>query len=137
MLGLTEAEHAEDRPDASLLLITPVVCPVPDRSAGAPKLSGTKPILLREGSRARSIYGGSRTNETYFCNFELNLAYRELFERSGLAITGEGPGGEARIAELPSHPFFLGTLYQPQRASHPGQPHPLIHAFVRAAAGEG
>src|SRR5438132_1574661 len=39
-----------------------------------------------------------------------------------------------RVLELPSHPFFLGTLFVPQTRSTPERPHPLVIAFVRAGA---
>jgi CTP synthase (UTP-ammonia lyase) len=43
-------------------------------------------------------------------------------------------GGEARIVELPDHPFFLATLFVPQTSSAAGHPHPIVAAFARAAA---
>jgi CTP synthase (UTP-ammonia lyase) len=33
---------------------------------------------------------------------------------------------------LPAHPFFIGTLFQPERSALTGQSHPLIEAFVKA-----
>ena len=39
-----------------------------------------------------------------------------------------------RIAELPGHPFFLATLFQPELAAEP-RPHPIIRAFAAAATG--
>ncbi len=38
--------------------------------------------------------------------------------------------GEARVFELPSHPFFIGTLFQPERAALNQQLHPIIAAFL-------
>lgn len=40
--------------------------------------------------------------------------------------------GDIRAAELPAHPFFIGTLFQPERSALRGERHPLIEAFVRA-----
>jgi CTP synthase (UTP-ammonia lyase) len=34
---------------------------------------------------------------------------------------------------LEGHPFFVATLYQPERAVLAGRSHPLIAAFVAAA----
>jgi CTP synthase (UTP-ammonia lyase) len=36
-------------------------------------------------------------------------------------------------AELPGHPFFIGTLFQPQLSSTAATPHPIIRAFCVAA----
>ena len=38
-----------------------------------------------------------------------------------------------RIAELPEHPFYLGTQYHPEFKSRPNRPHPLFTAFIEAA----
>ncbi|MGE5206215.1 MAG: hypothetical protein ACM3PW_11395 [Chlamydiota bacterium] len=43
-------------------------------------------------------------------------------------------GGEARAVELVGHPFFVATLFQPQLSSSPEKPHPLLTAFIQAAA---
>ncbi|WP_432924796.1 hypothetical protein ACQPZZ_30715 [Microbispora sp. CA-135349] len=51
---------------------------------------------------------------------------------SGLRFTGHDDEGEARVAELPGHPFYLVTLFQPELAER--QPHPLVLAFAAAAA---
>ncbi|HEY6492962.1 MAG TPA: hypothetical protein VIZ43_06785 [Trebonia sp.] len=38
-----------------------------------------------------------------------------------------------RIAELPGHPFFPCTLFQPELHGDGSQPHPIIRAFTVAA----
>ncbi|HVM66389.1 MAG TPA: hypothetical protein VMU14_16085 [Acidimicrobiales bacterium] len=40
--------------------------------------------------------------------------------------------GEPRAIERTDHPFFVGTLYQPQLQSTPQRPHPVWLGFVRA-----
>jgi hypothetical protein len=35
--------------------------------------------------------------------------------------------------ELPSHRFFVATLFVPQTSSAPDAPHPLIGAYLAAA----
>jgi CTP synthase (UTP-ammonia lyase) len=135
VLGRTDLEHEEDAPKAGKLLIHAVSCPVPDRAEGEPKLSGpAQRVHIREDSRAREILETDRIHEEYFCNFELNPDYDELFEEHGLEFTGFGDRGDSRIFEIPAHPFFIGTLFQPQRRSREGKPHPLVVAFVEAAS---
>jgi len=46
---------------------------------------------------------------------------------------GEDSDGNARIIELASHPFFMATLFLPQFSSKPGNPHPVVVAFLKAA----
>lgn len=136
VLGRSDLESAEDHPEAERHLLVPVACAVPDRAEGAPALSGTLRIHIREDSKAREILGTDRIEEEYFCNYELNPDYDELFEETGLEFTGFGDRGESRIFEIPAHPFYIGTLFQPQRKSRPGSPHPFAVALVQAAARE-
>ena len=132
-MGLADADSAEHGVPSSNLLITAVACPMPDRSAGAPNLHGAASIRLRRGTRAWVIYGRDEVSERYFCNYEVNPAYRDALEAAGLALSGFSENGDIRIAELPTHPFFIATLFQPQLSSEAGHPHPLIRAFVQVA----
>jgi CTP synthase len=40
------------------------------------------------------------------------------------------------IMELPrsAHPFFMGTQFHPELKSRPLSPHPVLKAFMKAAA---
>jgi CTP synthase (UTP-ammonia lyase) len=51
-----------------------------------------------------------------------------------LKIAGVDDGRNVRIVELSDHRFFIATLFMPQFSSSPDRPHPLILAFVKAAA---
>jgi CTP synthase (UTP-ammonia lyase) len=133
VLGIADAEHAEDAPEAANPIIVPVACAVPNRAAGAPRLSGGLRIRFAPDSRARELYGVEAIDEEYFCNYEVRPDYRETLERSDARVTGVGPDGEVRVVELPRHRYWIATLYQPQRSSRPGAPNPLVRAFVAAA----
>ncbi len=85
------------------------------------------------GTLAHRIYGTAEATEQFACNYGLNPAYRERFAGSALKISSVGPEDEARIVELPAHPFFMATLFLPQASSSPARPHPLIVAYLRAA----
>jgi CTP synthase (UTP-ammonia lyase) len=43
------------------------------------------------------------------------------------------PDNEVRVAELLTHPFFIGTLYQPELTALNDKLHPLVLAFAKAA----
>jgi CTP synthase (UTP-ammonia lyase) len=133
VLGIHDAEHAEDSLDAKNPIIVPVACAVPDRRPGAPKLSGALRIHFRSESKIHEVYDRDAADEEYFCNYEVSPAYRQILERSDARITGVGPDGEIRVLELPQHRFYVATLFQPQRSSRPGAPNPLIRAFVGTA----
>jgi len=53
---------------------------------------------------------------------------------AGFPVVARGPNGEIRAIESPTHRFYIATLFQPQLTSKPGKPHPLVLAFVQAAA---
>ncbi len=119
-------------PNASTPLIVPVSCPVTERPKDAPLLWGRLKVKVSPDSLAFRIYQQSEVEEAFSCNYELNSAFRETIEGTGMHITGVGENGEARIVELPNHRFFLATLYQPQLSSEAGWPHPLITAYLEA-----
>jgi CTP synthase (UTP-ammonia lyase) len=126
VLGQRDAEHAEDAPDATKLLISRLSCSLVEKSGV---------IVLSKGSRLSAIYGADSTLEMYHCNFGLNPTYESCFDSySDLHICGRDQQGEVRAVELPAHPFFVATLFQPERAALRGQEHPLVTEFVKAAA---
>ena len=57
-----------------------------------------------------------------------------LEETKNLKFTGFDTLAQARAFELLNHPFFIGTLFQPERSALENKEHPLIKAFVKAAA---
>ncbi len=50
-----------------------------------------------------------------------------------MKITGADESGEPRVVELTNHPFFIATLFQPERSALRGELHPLISAYLEAA----
>jgi CTP synthase (UTP-ammonia lyase) len=85
------------------------------------------------GSRAAAAYGADEAVEDYYCNYGLSPAFRPRLEEAGLHVTGVDGEGEVRVVELPSHPFFLATLFCFQTRSRADRPHPLVTAFVDVA----
>ena len=92
-------------------------------------------IHLRSGSAVADIYGVDIVHEAYHCSFGVNREYLGLFDDSPMDFTGFDADGDPRVLEIASHPFFVGTAFQPERAALQGRSHPLIEALVRAAAG--
>ncbi len=125
VLGVADAEHAEEHPTAGPLYVTPLACSL---------VGMTERVILRDGTRAFRIYGRSESDEQFHCRFGLNPEHRSEIEEGGLRTSGVDRTGEVRVMELPRHRFFLGTLFVPQVSSLPDRPHPLILALVGAAA---
>jgi CTP synthase (UTP-ammonia lyase) len=133
VLKIADADTAEHGSNSSNIIISPVACALPNRAAGAPKLSGENQISLTPGTLLERIYGADDATEEYFCNYEVNRAYEQHFREAGLIVSARGPTGEVRAIELADHPFFIATLFQPQLSSKAAE-HPVIEAFLRAAA---
>jgi CTP synthase (UTP-ammonia lyase) len=125
--GIAGADHAETNASAADIVVTKLSCSLVEQSGE---------IVFAPGSRLHEIFQGRPARGEYRCSYGFNPAYRPQFESAGLCFTGFDFTGEIRAAELPSHPFFIGTLFQPERSALRGEPHPLIRAFVRAAATE-
>jgi len=135
VLGIGDADSEENNSSSRNIVIRPVSCAIPDRSPGAPKLSGRIPeIRLQPGSYLQSFYGQEVVEEEYFCNFEINPDFEWAAMEAGFPVVARGPNGEVRAIESPTHRFFVATLFQPQLSSTPDTPHPVVMAFVQAAA---
>jgi CTP synthase (UTP-ammonia lyase) len=123
VLGIDDAEHAETNPDADELVVIPLACSL---------VGQQHPVLIEPDTLAAELYRGTETVEPFFCSFGLNPRYRPALEQGGIRFSGFDQDGEARILELPEHPFFLATLYVPQAASTKASPHPVLTGFINA-----
>jgi CTP synthase (UTP-ammonia lyase) len=112
-------------PSAPNPLVAPLVCSLVEE---------TGEILLERGSRLAAIYGVSSVIEGYHCRYGLNPLYAERLRSGPLRIGARDTSGDVRAVELHGHPFFFGTLYQPERSALEGHTHPLVTAFVAAAS---
>ncbi|MEK7706087.1 MAG: CTP synthase [Myxococcota bacterium] len=103
------------------------------RKGGTMRL-GAYPCALREGSVARKLYQRAEISERHRHRFEVNNAYREPLEKTGLRIAGTSPNGDlVEMVELADRPFFLGCQFHPEFKSKPFAPHPLFAGFIAAA----
>jgi len=124
VIGIKDADHLESNPETSKDVITVLSCSMVEKDGD---------IFLEEGSAVKRIFNSDKTNETYHCNYGFNENDLELLKKSELRISGYDENKEVRIVELKNHPFFIATLFQPERSSLKNQNHPLIDAFVEAA----
>jgi CTP synthase (UTP-ammonia lyase) len=131
--GIKDGQHGDYGTTGGTPVIVRVACPVADRAPGAAALSGRIRMTVDPTSQAFHIYGRERINEEFACNWELNPEFRPALEKAGLRIVGWDEAGQTRITELPGHPFFIGTMFQPQLSSTAAVPHPVVRAFCAAA----
>ncbi len=127
VLGWADAEHAEAAPRAARPVIVPLACAL---------VEVTDKVRLRPGSRIAAAYGATEAIEGYRCRYGLNEAFRATLVSGALRLTAEDEAGDIRALELQDHPFFVATLFQPERAALTGRLPPLVAAFARAAASQ-
>ncbi|MEP1421498.1 MAG: CTP synthase [Erythrobacter sp.] len=96
---------------------------------------GAYEAKLSANSRTSDIYGGaSSISERHRHRYEVNSAYIEPLESSGLVFSGMSPDGLLpEIVERPDHPWFVGVQFHPELKSKPFDPHPLFAGFIAAA----
>ncbi len=89
---------------------------------------------IAKGSTAYKAYESAKISERHRHRYEVNMAYRDAFEKVGMVFSGTSPGGKLpEIAELKDHPWFVGVQFHPELKSRPFAPHPLFAAFIKAA----
>jgi len=95
---------------------------------------GAYEAVLGGNSHAAAIYGATRISERHRHRYEINAAYRERLEATGLVFSGLSPDGLLpEIVERPDHPWFIGVQFHPELKSKPFDPHPLFASFIEAA----
>ena len=124
-LGWTDAEHAELSPQAQNLLIAPLSCALLDVS---------EHVHLVSGSRIAELYGVREISEQYLCRYGLADAFVEPLMAQALKASGHDQAGAVRAIELEDHPFFIATLFQPERAALEGRLPPVVAGLVGACA---
>lgn len=125
VLGL-DAEHAETAPDAALQMITPLSCSMVEQTGVV------RPIV---GTRIAELYGQREGSEGYHCNYGLNPDFVSRLQEGGMVVSALDDAGEVRAMELPDHPYYLITLFQPERRALKGEVHPVVSGFIQAAQG--
>jgi CTP synthase (UTP-ammonia lyase) len=124
--GLDGVAHAENDPEASDCVIVALACSLVGHEVA---------VRVAPGTLAESVLRSDRVVERYLCGYGPADGYLDILEAHGLVLSGRDDAGEVRIAELPGHPFFLATLFQPELSGDGSRAHPVVRAFAAAAAG--
>lgn len=124
VLGLRDADHQESNPAAANPIIAKLSCALVEKS---------ETLMLAKDSRLRGIYDSPHATEPYHCSYGINPQFQDSLADSNLLFSAFDTAGAARAFELKNHPFYIATLFQPERSALTGQTHPLIAAFLKAA----
>ena len=119
--GIRDASHAEYGASGTPV-ITPLAC----------SLNGQEiTVELMLDSLLARLHGAAQSTEFTTCNYGLALDAQHLAGEHGMSVSAIDDTGEVRAIERTDHPFFMGTLYQPQLRSKPGQPHPVFVGLLK------
>jgi CTP synthase len=95
---------------------------------------GAYDCTLSPTSRIAELYGSHKISERHRHRYEVNTAYKDRIEATGLKFVGMSPEGDLpEVVELQDHPWFIGVQFHPEFKSRPFAPHPLFMGFVGAA----
>ena len=105
-----------------------------DKDLGGTMRLGSYDAKLQNNSKIRKIYKSKLIKERHRHRYEVNIAYREKFEKKGMIFSGLSPDNQLpEIIELKNHPWFIGVQFHPEFKSRPLAPHPLFSSFIKAA----
>ena len=126
MAGVSGATSAELDPDGDALVVAPLACAL---------YGERRTVTPVPGTRLAAICGTEPFDGHHQCGYGLADAYEAVLARAGVVISAHAPDAGVEGVELPDHPFFLATAFQPQvGSSQSGAVHPLIAALLVAAA---
>jgi CTP synthase (UTP-ammonia lyase) len=116
--GLHAAEYGDD------VLIAPLACSLVGHEGR---------LRTLPGSLAERLLGSRESVERFHCGYGPVPGLLPGLEAAGLRFTGHDTEGAARVAELPGHPFYLATLFQPELSGDGSDPHPYVRGLAEAA----
>ena len=124
VLDWPDAMHAESDPGVGRPVIAALACSLVEARGS---------VTLVPGSRLARAYAGTTAPTTYRCRYGLNPEFRAALTAGPLRGVAEDEQGDLRAVELDDHPFFVATLWQPEREALEGRRVPLAEALVAAA----
>ena len=125
--GLGDAAHAETTPDAPDPVVARLSCSL---------VGEEREVTAVPGTRVAELCGTEPFTGFHWCNYGLSPAHEAALTAARLAVAARAPDAGVEAVELPGHPFYVATLFQPQvGSSASGRLHPLIDALCSAAAG--
>jgi len=122
--GITGAAHAESDPDGETLVVGELSCSL----VGQERV--VRPVT---GTRLAAICGDEPFVGFHYCGYGLVPG---MAEQLGLVVGAHADDAGVEAFELPGHPFYLATLFQPQvGTSERGAVHPVLEALRAAVSG--
>ena len=125
LAAIEGAAHAESDPDAEEPVVVPLRCSL---------YGETRTVEPTSGTRFAEICGEEPFDGFHFCGYGLDPSVESRLENAGVVLSARAPDAGVEAIELPDHPFFIATAFQPQVGNaESGALHPLITALLGAA----
>lgn len=104
---------------------------ISSKDLGGTMRLGSYSCNLKKSSLIRKIYNQDLVSERHRHRYEVNINFKEQFEKAGLIFSGISQDGKLpEIIEAINHPFFVGVQFHPELKSKPFHAHPLFIAFL-------
>ena len=105
-----------------------------NKDLGGTMRLGLYEAKLKDQSLIRKIYKSKLIKERHRHRYEVNINYKNQFEKKGMIFSGISPDNRLpEIIEIKNHPWFIGVQFHPEFKSRPLSPHPLFSSFIKAA----
>jgi len=105
-----------------------------EKNLGGTMRLGLYDAVISKNTNIYKIYKTNKIKERHRHRYEVNINYKEAFEKKGLIFSALSPDGLLpEIVELKNHPWFVGVQFHPEFRSRPFNPHPLFSSFIQAA----
>jgi CTP synthase len=92
---------------------------------------GEYPCDIKKDSRLHKAYKQENSViERHRHRYEININYKEKFEKNGLKVVGEH-NKLIEAVELENHPWFIGVQFHPEFTSHLEKPNDVIFEFIK------
>jgi CTP synthase (UTP-ammonia lyase) len=120
-LGIAGAAHAETDPDGETIVVGTLACSL---------VGQERTVTPVPGTRLAAICGSEPFAGFHFCNYGL------VADLEGVVVSAHAEDAGVEAFELPDHPFYLATLFQPQvGTAERGALHPMLSALLAAVSG--
>lgn len=127
--NIENADHEETNPNAENILIKKLSCSLKEQQE-------TLTLLDKESYLYKTL-GSDQLLGKYYCSYGVNEKYVPVLEKNGMRFTSKSEDGSYRSFEIATHPFFVGTLFQPSLTSTVNDPNPIIVEFVKGSLNRG
>jgi CTP synthase len=105
-----------------------------NRDLGGTMRLGLYDAKLKDNSLIKKIYKSKLIKERHRHRYEVNISYKDRFEKNGMIFSGLSPDNKLpEIIEIKNHPWFIAVQFHPEFKSRPLTPHPLFSSFIKAA----